>query len=360
MWCAVLVLLPARLEWPARELRRLVDEYSRFSTANGLHRSNASGSARPNRSVWAEREWTLRTDSFRTGAQNDFVFQDDDVGTLRGVYQVLLAADRRPGGPRLLERTVEDGSFNCTVLRADDGVAISRDLLDSISELSFLARAFGEGALRRMRILDVGAGYGRLAKRFRDCFGGGSSPALYHTVDGLPQSTLLSRVYLSRYGYEDSVLELPGLAQFLAGHPVDLLVNVHSFPEMPLPDIDFWLGHAAAARVPYLFIVPNSPHSTAGRLHHNTAHSQAISHLLRRRGYELAHFENQFASLGLPVLMPGRRRRCFRLRNRTSVCYKHAVPYYLYYRTGEAQARAPPMLLHNRLDGANPNVSQRG
>ena len=65
-----------------------------------------------------------------------------------------------------------------------DGMLVSRDLLDSINELTFLDDELGI-AQRNMTILDIGAGYGRLAHRATTAF----ENLTYLCTDAIPLSS---------------------------------------------------------------------------------------------------------------------------------------------------------------------------
>ena len=144
----------------------------------------------------------------------------------------------------LLDRLGEDGLFGCWTY---DGV--SRDLLDSVLELTYLERAIG---LEGCRVLDVGAGYGRLAHRAAGAF----AVADWCCIDAVPESTFLSEYYLRFRGAipPARVVALPEHGSLGA---FDVAVNVHSFSEMPLAAIEWWLTKLASLRIPELVIVPN-------------------------------------------------------------------------------------------------------
>ena len=101
-------------------------------------------------------------------------------------YHAVKAADKIG----LLQRTFEDGSFGADTTMVD-GVNVSRDLLDSVSEMLFLHKAFlyRPGGLDTLSVLDVGGGYGRLTKRWRDAWPKGK----YHVTDGMAISTYLAK-----------------------------------------------------------------------------------------------------------------------------------------------------------------------
>jgi hypothetical protein len=150
----------------------------------------------------------------------------------------------------LLGRLEEDGAFGCWTFSYPGEPRVSRDLLESVAELSFLEREVG---LSGRRVLDVGAGYGRLAHRAACAF-----PDLeeWCCVDAVPESTFLSEWYLGFRGVCPparvvALDEIDGLRSF------DLAVNLHSFSECTEEAVAWWVERLAAMRVPWLLVVPN-------------------------------------------------------------------------------------------------------
>jgi putative sugar O-methyltransferase len=157
---------------------------------------------------------------------------------------------------KLLERTGEDGAFGCWAFDFHALPTSSRDLLDSVNEMYFLDRHWGLLSRMDFTVVDIGAGYGRLAHRMVE-----SVPELrrYLCVDAIPESTFLSEQYL-RYRAVDhkaTVLRLDEVADRLAAERPDLAVNIHSFSEMPIAVIEAWIELLARSGVPTLLIVPN-------------------------------------------------------------------------------------------------------
>ena len=154
----------------------------------------------------------------------------------------------------LLERLDEDGLFGAYTYEIDGNV-VSRDLLDSIVELMFLDDELAIGS-RATTILDIGAGYGRLAHRATTAY----QNITYLCTDAVPESTFLSDFYLDYRGIADRahVLPLDEVAGALDDQAIDVAVNIHSFSECPLSAIEWWLDLLAANRVEYLMIVPNT------------------------------------------------------------------------------------------------------
>lgn len=156
----------------------------------------------------------------------------------------------------LLERTHEDGAFGCWSFDFQSLPTASRDLLDSVNEMYFLDRHWGLLSRTGFTVVDIGAGYGRLAHRMVECVPGLKR---YLCADAIPESTFLSEQYL-RHRHVDhkaAVLRLDEVADRLAAERPQLAVNIHSFSEMPLSSVEAWVGLLADTGVPTLMIVPN-------------------------------------------------------------------------------------------------------
>jgi hypothetical protein len=170
-------------------------------------------------------------------------------------YYVMLryVRDRDPQG--LLDRLEEDGRFGCWTYEYAGQPRVSRDLLESVNELQFLDRELGLSSRESLRVLDVGAGYGRLAHRMIGAFAGVTD---YCCVDAIAESTFLSEYYLEHRGVVPPARVVPLHEMEATLEPsFDLAVNVHSFSECTLEAIEWWVGYLARLRVPELVIVPN-------------------------------------------------------------------------------------------------------
>ena len=183
----------------------------------------------------------------------------------------------------LLERLDEDGLFGVHVFDAL-GRKVSRDLLDSIVEIHFLERHLGLSSRSALHVLDIGAGYGRLAHRMACAL---PQLSTYLCADAVPASTFLCEYYLRFRGVEDKVRAVPlhQVEQSLAGRRIDLAINIHSFPECTVEAIGWWLDLLRRHRVPRLMIVPNPAEHRGENLVTNTGES--IERLLQLRGYRL-------------------------------------------------------------------------
>lgn len=181
--------------------------------------------------------------------------------------------------PQLASILTEDGAFGAVTYEVD-GHAVSRDLLDSIAEIGYLSEHFdlASGA----GILDIGAGYGRLAHRLSESF-----PAVrMGCADSIPESSALCEAYLEHRHVFADLLGRFEVADYLARLPVRLATAIHCLPEMSLPAIEQWIALLREGGVDYLFLVPND----IGDLRASDAVDDArlsFAHVLSEWGYEL-------------------------------------------------------------------------
>lgn len=184
----------------------------------------------------------------------DYAGQNLVMNQLR--YHVYAECLRQDDPAGLLAKLDEDGAFGCFTYDHPSLGPVSRDRLDSVRELTFLQRCTGLLDHPEFRVLDVGAGYGRMAWRTLTAM-----PALgaYTCVDAVPESTFLSRFFLKHRGLADraEVLALDELESRIAGRRYDLALNIHSFSECTFVAIEWWLRALCRLHVRYLMIVPN-------------------------------------------------------------------------------------------------------
>lgn len=153
----------------------------------------------------------------------------------------------------LRDKLTETGSFGVETFNFDDRL-VSRDLIDSIIEISYLEEKFEISKAKDYQILDIGAGYGRLAKRIQEGF----SDIKVSCIDAIPLSTCLSRVYL-----EDeievgkvTVYQLDTLDEVREG-AINLAINIHSFSEMSMSSVESWVDFLVEKKIENIFVVPN-------------------------------------------------------------------------------------------------------
>lgn len=244
------------------------------------------------RTMWRDDYLAREVDLTRFRGDNAYVWQFRNLGAgAREKYYFYLRDVAGRDHLGLLKTLAEDGLFGCWAFEYPGWPVVSRDLLDSINELYFLDRHLQ--LLRRpgMNVLDIGAGYGRLAHRAL-----AAAPALgrYVCVDGVPESTFLCEYYLGLRGCLDraEVVPLDEFDRRLAAHRFDVAVNVHSFSEMSFAAIDGWISRIAVRDVPWLLVVPND----GGRFltMEPDGSRREFGPVLTAHGYELAVEEPVF------------------------------------------------------------------
>ena len=210
-------------------------------------------------------------------------------GALRSINAYALAAYylfslAGSGASRAAERCAgldEDGLFGAAVYDIA-GRRVSRDLLDSAAELDCIDRELGLGAQGVTRILDIGAGYGRLAHRALTAF-----PEIerYLCADAVPESTYLCGRYLAFRAVTDraEVVPLDRIDAALVAAPVQLAVNIHSFSECRPEAIGWWLELLARHQVPWLLVAPNAMDHGGRELLTNDG--RPFQPLIERAGY---------------------------------------------------------------------------
>jgi len=200
--------------------------------------------------------------------------------TYRRYAHYLRRIDHR----RLLDQLGEDGAFGAVTFPHTWPTVLSRDLLDSVNELCFLDRRWHLFDRAELTVLDIGAGYGRLAHRMTE---GVANLHHYLCVDVIPESTYLSAWYLHRRRTEHKteVIPLDQLTDTLTGRRIDLAINIRSFTEMSAAAITAWLDVLDQLAVPALYIIPN--HSTRLQSHEPDGQRRDMRPELHQRGYRL-------------------------------------------------------------------------
>lgn len=174
-------------------------------------------------------------------------------------YFLFADAVRQKDRLGLLAKMTEDGAFGCTTFEFAGLNRVSRDLLDSVVEINFLDAHLGLMDRDDVRVLDIGAGYGRMAHRMLEVHPGIQT---YTCVDAVPESTFLSEFYLKHRGLENrvEVVPLDQLENHLQpNRSYDLAINIHSFSECTYAAIEWWLRRLKDIGVRHLLIVPNDP-----------------------------------------------------------------------------------------------------
>jgi len=252
-------------------------------------------------------EHTFWTDEYRRGdlelpyfrGDNAYMWQQRRMGDLRLKLFVYLQYLEQLDDRKLLWALGEDGAFGCWTYEFEGRPPVSRDLLDAVNEMYFLDRVWGLFDRTGFSVLDIGAGYGRMAHRMVAAV---PDLAHYYCVDAVPESTFLCEYYLRYRNVPStaSVVALDELDRLPAGD-IDLAVNIHSFSEMSGDAIDEWLRVLVRLDVPNLLVVPNDPE---GLLSVEADGSRRpAGHRIVRAGYELVAHEPIFLEPNLPEML---------------------------------------------------------
>lgn len=206
------------------------------------------------RSTWSDEKLHAGLHLERFRADNPYIFQlQGGQGPQSYVLTAYYARDIDRLG--LFGRLVEDASFGAYAVEFENGYLVSRDLLDSINEINVLARWFQLSHESSFEVLDIGAGYGRLAHRLVE----GMKSARIACTDAIPVSTFLCEFYLRFRGIEHRATAVPldEVDTKLLGRRFDLATNIHSFSECPISAIEWWLDCLDRLGVKNFLIVPN-------------------------------------------------------------------------------------------------------
>ncbi len=145
------------------------------------------------------------------------------------------------------EGKIRDKDFGARTVETSLG-EVTRMWLESNVEMDFLFR-HNIDSIAGDRILDIGAGYGRLAVPLS------KYDFEVTCVDAVPISTEICREYCARFAPSVKVLSLDEFEATYQNLKFDLAINVHSWNECKLSQIKEWLAVLAEMKVPYLFTV---------------------------------------------------------------------------------------------------------
>lgn len=201
---------------------------------------------------WNKGHLKSSVDLTRFRGENHYVYQVRyDPG--EAVYFMTATYVEQIDKLGMFGKLKEDGLFGAYTISYHNNYIISRDLLDSINQANMIARILGRPS--DWRVLDIGAGYGRLAHRLAECL------TDVHTTctDAVPLSSFLSDFYLSFRGVSDRAEAVPldKMDERLKGRSFDVVTNIHSFPECRMSAISWWLGVLDHVDVSKMLIVPN-------------------------------------------------------------------------------------------------------
>lgn len=188
----------------------------------------------------------------------------------------------------LFDLLKEDEYFGVNTFVFNDQYCLSRDLMDSILEINFLERHLKISKIPDINVLDIGAGYGRLAHRMAI-----GLPAISNIfcTDAIPESTFISEYYLNFRGVDKKakVIPLYEIEETLVHNNIYLATNIHSFSECTIGAIKWWLDLLKKHKVRYLMIEPNADNHNGTKLISTETDNSRIEIMpeLESRGYKL-------------------------------------------------------------------------
>ena len=244
------------------------------------YRSLGNPAAKPSR--WSE-AYVKRIDLRNFRADGAFVWQrfPQSSAILTAYYVQKIDALGLLGSLR------EEGAFGAQVFKFNGELTLSRDLLDSVVEINFLESALRISGLPKVNILDIGAGYGRLAHRMVEAL---PNIGKYFCLDSVAEATFVSGYYLDFRGLGEtaSVVPLDEAEEVMAHNPINLAVNIHSFSECTLAAIEWWLDLLRLRSVRYLMVVPNAERDGGTQLLSKEADGRGLdfSSAIQQRGYK--------------------------------------------------------------------------
>ena len=220
-------------------------------------------------------------------ADNPFLWQLRGPNKADLHYALCHYALKDEAADGLIDRLGEDDLFGAHLVEVE-GRPVSRDLLDSLGEIRFLRRHAGFGSGPRT-LLDIGAGYGRLAWRLTQA----EPHAKVIAADAFPASTFVCDYYLRFRGAGRArAVPLDEIEAALATERIDIAVNVHSFSECRPEAVAWWLRRLADHAVPKLMVVPNEGGCAGERCRFNDGTD--MEPILARFGYRIAVREPRY------------------------------------------------------------------
>ncbi len=235
-------------------------------------------------SFWAP--WENKVNLLKFRGENDYVSQAYFQKTDRR-YEMSCAYVEATDELGLYNRFTEDQLFGVKTWEFVPGKLVSRDLLDSVLEITFVKNALGLDLKAPVRLLDIGAGYGRFAHRFTTAF----EHSQVTCIDAVATSTFLSDFYLKFRGCQRATVAAFDQLPNLKPGSFDVASNIHSWSECTKEFVAWWLDRLCDLKVPYLFHVPHT--ETLATIEADNS-SKTYDDELEKRGFKLVLKQRKF------------------------------------------------------------------
>jgi putative sugar O-methyltransferase len=188
---------------------------------------------------------TVNLEQFR--GQTHYLYQRSELD----LYGAMMARLRLVDDWGLLDTLTEDDAFGCLTYHVN-GKVVSRDLLDSIEEIYFLRDQLSWQQTQHVNVLDIGAGYGRLAHRLDAAM----PNAQVWCTDAIAESTWVCERYLSHCRVSERVHVVPFAdVQGVGDVRFDAAVAIHSWSECNTAAIRWWVDYLVEREVPAVLYV---------------------------------------------------------------------------------------------------------
>ena len=151
--------------------------------------------------------------------------------------------------PIIAEMTVDLGDqtlgeeYGATVIETQKMGRVTRMWVDAMCEVNFLHKYL---QLDELHVLDIGAGYGRLAAYMEGLVN------TYTCTDVVPISLFICEYFCMKHAPGVMVRKPEAL-----NWPYDLAINIHSWSEASLKSVAEWLALLKKHDTEYLFTVPH-------------------------------------------------------------------------------------------------------
>jgi hypothetical protein len=220
---------------------------------NQSKRWNATSDQLDSVAMWTDWQKLVRDSLPLFAADAVFLGQDTPDDTYERWAQYVL------DNVELLSRDhqLRDVEFGARIVDTNALGPVTRAWLEAAIEIDFLKRTLKTQNIdfRQQNYIDIGAGYGRLASAMMPWLKNSSK---YLCVDAVPISTFVCEYYTRRFAPEVQVLTLN---EFDSGNNItgiDVAINIHSWNECSLEQIERWLKIIHKLKIPYLFTVQHN------------------------------------------------------------------------------------------------------
>ena len=200
-------------------------------------------------SFWID--WFDDSDFKNFKGENVFVTQLAGLRSIKKAYENTVSYAIKIDELGLMGIFDEDRKFGVESVKIGKE-SFSRDRVDSVIEINYFSRLMGITSESELRLVDIGAGYGRLASRVLQAF----PNAYVFCGDVVPQATFLCNFYLKFKGFNSFKFKCGSYDELTLEGTFDIAVNIHSFSEAPLDSIKKWLD-IVSSKTKYIFIVPS-------------------------------------------------------------------------------------------------------